>query len=224
MQGPFVTPRRPLADFVRRANPRQAGVIAIFVGFAAGSVLYGLNELSLAEPSLILMAALIPVVLVVSVLLSAKLVNDAAAIHAQLLAVEEQRRAADWRLAGGAPFECSEDEFARIAEQELEALPAWLEARIRDANVAIDIEDERVGEPRVLGLYSRSSGQSQITLYRRPIMRAAGVRDRLRRQIHDTLLHELGHLFGMTEADLDRYTIGNNPLPDATPVRPPGRE
>jgi hypothetical protein len=40
----------------------------------------------------------------------------------------------------------------------------------------------------------------------------------LRRVVHDTLLHELGHLFGMTEGDLDGYTIGNNPRPDAQPV------
>jgi hypothetical protein len=36
--------------------------------------------------------------------------------------------------------------------------------------------------------------------------------------VHDTLLHEVGHLFGMSEADLDRYTIGNNPAPGAHQV------
>ena len=62
---------------------------------------------------------------------------------------------------------------------------------------------------------------NEITLYRLPIVRAAGNRTRLRRVIHDTLLHELGHLFGMTEGDLDGYTIGNHPRPDAQPVHPP---
>ena len=36
--------------------------------------------------------------------------------------------------------------------------------------------------------------------------------------IHETLLHELGHLFGMSEHDLDEFTIGNDPLPGAQPV------
>jgi predicted Zn-dependent protease with MMP-like domain len=49
----------------------------------------------------------------------------------------------------------------------------------------------------------------------------AANRQHLRQVVHDTMLHELGHLFGMTEQDLDRYTIGNNPLPDAQPVHPP---
>ena len=72
---------------------------------------------------------------------------------------------------------------------------------------------------RVLGLYQRLGRESQITLYRRPIIRAAGSRETLRRQIHGTLLHELGHLFGMTEEDLDHYQIGNHPLPGAALIR-----
>jgi predicted Zn-dependent protease with MMP-like domain len=119
----------------------------------------------------------------------------------------------------------SEDEFAAIAESELDALPPWIQDEIARRNVAIDIEDVRAESPGTLGLY-RSRMQngatfSEITLYRLPIVRAAGGWANLRRVIHDTLLHELGHLFGMTEGDLDGYTIGNNPQPDALPVHPP---
>jgi len=120
--------------------------------------------------------------------------------------------------------EPTEDEFAEIAEAELDALPPWIQHEIERRNVAIDIEDERTESPRTLGLY-RSRTQngatfSEITLYRLPIARAAGGPAHLRRVIHDTLLHELGHLFGMTEGDLDGYTIGNRPRPDAQPVHP----
>jgi len=62
---------------------------------------------------------------------------------------------------------------------------------------------------------------AEITLFRLPILRAAGRRERLRRAVHDVLLHELGHLFGMTESDLDEFSIGNDPRPGATPVHPP---
>ena len=221
-QSPFSTPRRPVVDFIRRANPRQAGMIAIILGILGVWALFDLHQLGFTSHTLILLAVLVPVELAASLLISAKLVHDAAQVHDRVAAAEEQNR--DWRFDGDAPFDCSEEEFARIADQELDALPPWLTARIQDANVAIDIEDEREGQPQVLGIYHRSSGQSQITLYRLPIMRVSGGRDRLRRQIHDTLLHELGHLFGMSEADLDHYTIGNNPLPGASPVRPPTRE
>ena len=61
---------------------------------------------------------------------------------------------------------------------------------------------------------------SEIVLYRRTIMRVAHHQANLRQVVHETILHELGHLFGMSESDLDQYTIGNNPRPDAQPVRP----
>ena len=134
---------------------------------------------------------------------------------------------ADQRLAGARlPFACSEEEFAEIAEQELEALPEWIKKHIEGANVAIGIETELPRAPHVLGLYQRFGSESVITLYRFPMIRAAGRPRHLRRAIHDTLLHEIGHLFGMTEADLDHYSIGNDPLPDAAQVRPTevGRE
>jgi predicted Zn-dependent protease with MMP-like domain len=115
----------------------------------------------------------------------------------------------------------SEDEFAVLAECELDALPGWIKSAIAGHNVAISIEDQHPSEPRTLGVFARYSGASEITLYRLPISRAAGDRQHLRRAIHDTLLHELGHLFGMTEADLDRYSIGNNPRPDAQRVHGP---
>jgi predicted Zn-dependent protease with MMP-like domain len=125
--------------------------------------------------------------------------------------MKEQRPAVGW----------SEDEFAALAESELDALPGWIKSAIATHNVAISIEDERPDQPRTLGLFARYSGTSQIILYRLPISRAAADRQQLQRAIHDVLLHELGHLFGMNEGDLDHYSIGNNPLPDAEPVHAP---
>jgi predicted Zn-dependent protease with MMP-like domain len=115
----------------------------------------------------------------------------------------------------------SEDEFAAIAERELDALPEWIQSAITEHNVAISIEDQRPNEPRVLGVFTRYGGGSMITLYRLPINRVAGSRQNLPRAIHDTLLHELGHLFGMSESDLNHFSIGNDPAPDAQRVHPP---
>jgi predicted Zn-dependent protease with MMP-like domain len=124
-------------------------------------------------------------------------------------------------MSAGRAQAVSEDAFAALVEAELDALPGWITAAIADHNVAIAIEDERAGHPRTLGIFARYGAGSQIILYRLPISRGAGDRRRLPRAIHDTLLHELGHLFGMSEGDLDHYSIGNDPLPDAEQVHPP---
>jgi predicted Zn-dependent protease with MMP-like domain len=155
---------------------------------------------------------------------------DAERVHAQNLALAQRAQRADRAFEDAHPLhvECSDEEFATIVEEELDALPEWIRQRIDSENLGISIADERPGEPRVLGLFHASGfGSTQmagITLYREPIVRLAADRASLRRQVHDTLLHEVGHLYGMSEADLDRYTIGNNPVSGAYPVHEKGRD
>ena len=74
---------------------------------------------------------------------------------------------------------CSEDEFAALAESELDALPGWIKSAIAGHNVAISIEDQHPSEPQTLGVFARYSGASEITLYRLSITRAAGDRQQL---------------------------------------------
>jgi predicted Zn-dependent protease with MMP-like domain len=151
---------------------------------------------------------------------------DLEEVRAQNLWLQERaQRANEAFAAHPISVAVSDEEFAAIVEVELAALPPWIGRAITQRNVAITVEEERAGEPRVFGVYqSQTRGSdvmSEITLYRRPIMRVSGDRAALHRQIHDTLLHELGHMFGMSETDLDHFTIGNNPRPDAEPVHPP---
>ena len=152
-------------------------------------------------------------------LVTSKMARDLAAIHAHNSDEATRRRA----IASSLPmptFDLSEAEFAALADAELNALPEWLAKRISEHDVAIAVEDEREGEPLVLGIYRTLGTLSEIVLYRKTIMRVAHDRANLRQVVHETILHELGHLFGMSERDLDDYTIGNNPRPDAQPVRP----
>jgi len=85
-------------------------------------------------------------------------------------------------------------------------------------NVAITVEDEalealsgRGGSP--LGLYQgtplgeRGTAYSlvlpdKVTIYRRPLLRACHTRRQLRAEIGLTLLHEIGHHFGMEDNEL----------------------
>jgi predicted Zn-dependent protease with MMP-like domain len=132
------------------------------------------------------------------------------------------------------PFTCDAETFDQVVGEEAAALPPWVRHEIEATGTAIHTADQLEESPFVLGLFSRRPvGQpglvgggatldtvSEITLYRIPLIRASGAPGRFRAQIRETLLHEVGHLLGMSELDLDRYTIGNHPLPDATPVRP----
>jgi predicted Zn-dependent protease with MMP-like domain len=208
------------AAYLRRGDLETAGPLALLFAVPAALeyVILGMPGLSAATAPLIVIA--LAAICGLGWLVSAKLASDVAATQALNREAAARAEQLDERFTGSpVPFDATEDEFARITEEELDALPGWLKTKIDETDVAIGIEDERPGQPRVLGLYQQLGRESQITLYRRPIIRAAGSREALRRQIHGTLLHELGHLFGMTEEDLDHYQIGNHPLPGAAPIR-----
>jgi predicted Zn-dependent protease with MMP-like domain len=208
------------AAYLRRGDLETAGPLALLFAVPAALeyVILGMPGLSAATAPLIVIT--LAAICGLGWLVSAKLASDVAATQALNREAAARAEQLDERFTGSpVPFDATEDEFARITEEELDALPGWLKTKIDETDVAIGIEDERPGQPRVLGLYQQLGRESQITLYRRPIIRAAGSREALRQQIHGTLLHELGHLFGMTEEDLDHYQIGNHPLPGAAPIR-----
>ena len=122
------------------------------------------------------------------------------------------------------------DRFDRLLERVLEALPEELSTLLEEVPLVVDdLPDKeiclRMGLRHKLdlcGLYTgipltgRSVEHSGtlpdvITIFRRGILSAARGRDgevrdaALRRQIRLTVLHEIGHHFGMTEDDLRQY-------------------
>lgn len=113
------------------------------------------------------------------------------------------------------------EDFARIVEAQYALLPAWVRDQIAASNVAVLVDEERPGQPGTLGLYHATGGRSEIWIYRRPHVRFAASRAELEERVYKTLLHEIGHLFGMNEHDLDRYDIGNHPQPGAIHVHGP---
>lgn len=138
---------------------------------------------------------------------------------------DEAAKQAAWlrvlELDGAATLESphlSEAEMSEVAEQALKELPE--SARKLIANVPILIVDlPAVDEvthgldPRLLGLFEGSAyadgssvgGAPQVTrilLFRKNLERMAADPEDMREQIRITLLHETGHFFGMTEADL----------------------
>ena len=117
-------------------------------------------------------------------------------------------------------------EFNRAVENAMEELPT----RIQDLldNVAILVEDwpghddldvaDAEGHEALFGLYTgvplpeREGGPpplpDTITLFKRPIESSCGTREELVHEIRVTLLHEVGHYLGMSEADLERLGYG----------------
>lgn len=103
-----------------------------------------------------------------------------------------------------------------------------LPASIRDelSNVAVIIEEEATPEQlaeaglgpgdTLFGLYTgiplteRSSAYGmvlpdRITIFRRPLMESCATEAELMDEVRQTVLHEIGHYFGMSEEELEEY-------------------
>ena len=95
-------------------------------------------------------------------------------------------------------------DFEAHVQQALDALPPDLAAGLE--NVAVVVEDENTTEPDLFGLFEEAPYlPAKVTIYRRPLEEEFGSDPaELRRQIWITLLHEVGHYFGIDEERLDQ--------------------
>ncbi|MEM9419055.1 MAG: metallopeptidase family protein [Planctomycetota bacterium] len=128
------------------------------------------------------------------------------------------------------------DEFDRLLDAQVEALPEQLLQLLEEVPLIVDDEpsaellkslgmqpgDELCGLHDATPYTEQSVEQGfdmpgQIMLFRGPIQRLAeevaheqpvNFDAELQRQIHITLLHEIGHHFGLDEDDLDRLGYG----------------
>src|SRR5215471_19244974 len=112
------------------------------------------------------------------------------------------------------------EDFVKVAEYALDSLPEEFRSRIH--NVAILVEDfpnnqtpARPGHQvrLLLGIFHGvpltkksffdvPSGPTHIVLYQKNIEGVCSSKSEMRHQIRQTLMHELGHYFGMTEEQL----------------------
>jgi predicted Zn-dependent protease with MMP-like domain len=90
------------------------------------------------------------------------------------------------------------DEHVRRA---LDSLPAELARALE--NVAVVVEDENPDDPDLRGLYQAGEyGPHTVTIYRLPLEETFHDPVELEREIRITVLHELGHYFGLDETRL----------------------
>jgi predicted Zn-dependent protease with MMP-like domain len=101
--------------------------------------------------------------------------------------------------------------FEQMVSQSLDGLPPELGAMMR--NVAVTVEHEP-GPPGLLGLYqgvpltSRGSFYAgalpdRITIYRRAICAICDTEEEVADQVRRTVIHEVGHHFGIGDDRLD---------------------
>jgi predicted Zn-dependent protease with MMP-like domain len=96
----------------------------------------------------------------------------------------------------------------------LEGLPPELATALE--NVAVVVEDESPDEPDLFGWYDglgpgldhAGALPDRIVIYRRPLERAFPDPDELEREIRITVLHEVGHFFGLDEDQIDNLGYG----------------
>ena len=113
------------------------------------------------------------------------------------------------------------EDFVKVAEDTLDSLPQEFRSRIQ--NVAILVEDfppnqsppGRGQQRRLLlgifhgvpatkrSVFDISVGPAHIVLYQKNIEAVCSNEAEVRHQIRQTLIHELGHYFGMTEEQLE---------------------
>ncbi len=115
----------------------------------------------------------------------------------------------------------SRDDFEKLVSKALKELPKKFRDRLE--NIVVVVEDDPPREilrqlgvkypHHLLGLYQgvplKHRGvrygnvlPDQIVIYQRPIEALARSRGELLRQIRRTLMHEIGHYFGLAESNL----------------------
>ncbi|TAL25492.1 MAG: metallopeptidase family protein [Nitrospirae bacterium] len=124
-------------------------------------------------------------------------------------------------------FRIGREDFERLAEEALETLPE--EYRKYFTNITITVEDYpsaedagrvNAGKENLLGLFSgvphtRKGGffdipyplPDKIILFQKNIESICSNEMELIEQIQKTLIHEIGHYFGLSERDLRKHGV-----------------
>ena len=122
----------------------------------------------------------------------------------------------------GGRRDLSREEFERVVEEALDSLPARFAALVRNVVVAVEeeptVEDldslddddagaELLGIYRGVALTDRAFDDppllpDEIAIFRGPINRVVRSRAEAVEEVRETVIHELGHYFGLGDHDM----------------------
>jgi predicted Zn-dependent protease with MMP-like domain len=99
-------------------------------------------------------------------------------------------------------------EFERLVSEALDSLPEQFGSLLE--NVVVVIEEEPSDEDRdltdeheLLGIFRAEPPlPDQIAIFRQPILRIARNKREAVREIRETVIHELGHYFGLDDDEM----------------------
>jgi predicted Zn-dependent protease with MMP-like domain len=111
------------------------------------------------------------------------------------------------------------DEFERVVDEALESLPKRFAELVENVVVAVEEEpsaddlgdgedegSELLGIYRGVALTERAHGAilmpDEIVIFRGPINRVARSRREAVREVRETVIHELGHYFGLEDEEM----------------------
>jgi predicted Zn-dependent protease with MMP-like domain len=90
------------------------------------------------------------------------------------------------------------DSFEEHVRRALDALPPHIARALE--NVAVVVEEEDPADPDLFGLWESAEFMpDKITIFRRPLVESFPDPMELEQEIRITVLHELGHYFGLDE-------------------------
>jgi predicted Zn-dependent protease with MMP-like domain len=103
----------------------------------------------------------------------------------------------------------SNEEFEQIVKQTIQSLPEEFKSQLDNVEIVIE---ENPPNPRLLGLYHGvpKTGRGvyyfalpdKITIYKEPLLRFSKNEEEAKEHIRDTVLHEIGHHFGLSDEEL----------------------
>lgn len=109
------------------------------------------------------------------------------------------------------PLRLPRQRFDDLVREALAALPPWVQERLEGVTVVVEDEPPPGEDPELLGLYEGDSIAEEspfaapplVTIFQGPHQRLCRTPRQLRREVAETVLHEIAHHFGLNEAQVE---------------------